>query len=153
MYERLPDCRLVIEIRSRTPSHLLGTAVAKSARPRVIAIHDLAFEAADYNARDSFFEQYVVAVFGTTEGQFCAPALGNVVRHSSDDRGGNSLGAKRVVVLPDAGFSSARQNYHKTFLRPGHFDSGQVFVKQVPILGRDQFPHRSLQQFGWLIPQ
>src|SRR6266849_7520579 len=53
-------------------------------------------------------------------------ALGDVMSHASDDRRRNSLGTKRVVILPDLPLSGPRDDGHHPLVRAVRLDSGQV---------------------------
>src|SRR5579862_4801150 len=80
-------------------------------------------------------------------------ALGNIVRHSADNRTRDSFGSQCVTELPNSTLTALRHNTKRTLFRSADSDLLQIGVEAVAKVGRHQISHRNTKQLGYLIAQ
>src|SRR5215469_1044479 len=72
--------------------HFCSGLVSEHTSPSVVAVEDKSAERNDPDAGYCLLKKCAIALLGSAEGRLCAFALGNVVRHTSDNRRGHSFG-------------------------------------------------------------
>jgi len=88
-----------IELRRRAAPNLVRMAIAKHARPGIIAIQYLPFHAGDRNSRYILLKQQPVALLRPTLRRLRSLAIGDITRHPAQNRFGHAFRPQRVVVF------------------------------------------------------